>query len=388
MTRPRSELRSTPARWCAAVAVCAAALVACLGSAPTAGAKPYAPGKGKAFHGVSDTGDIADFGTFAQQVGAHPAVMQTFHTWGTFPSMAMMRWDATDTRGVISVGTSKGYAEPEVISPAAIANGEGDNYPLNLNLAIAQWNQPVYIRLMAEMNGHWNAYCAYNQDGSYRGPAHSPAEYRDAWRRFALIVRGGPLATINAKLHKLGMPPIQAEAPEVLPSPKVALMWVPHSSPTPKTYANRWQVYWPGKEYVDWVGTDIFSTAPNWANMTRLYEGYKGKPFVVGEYAPFGEDDASYVKTLFRWSKQHKRSKMNVYYQGFGNDPTFDIANFPAARGVIRARLSGPRYIPFAEGTTGNGPGGVTPTPGYSAPSYAYGPRDQHVEGLEPAPAE
>lgn len=388
MTRPRSDLRSAPARSRVTVAVCAAAVLACLAWTGTAGAKPYAPGKGKAYHGTTDTGDVADFQAFAQQAGAHPAVMQTFHTWGTFPSMAMMRWDATDTRGMISVGTSKGYDDPEVISPAAIANGEGDNYPLNLNLAIAQWDQPVYIRLMAEMNGHWNAYCAYNQDGTYRGPAHAPSEYRDAWRRFALIVRGGPVAAINEQLHKLGMPPIQAEAPEVLPTPKVALMWVPHSSPTPNTYANRWQVYWPGKEYVDWVGTDIFSTAPNWANMTRLYEGYKGKPFVVGEYAPFGEDDASYVKTLFRWSKQHKRSKMLVYYQGFGNDPTFNIANFPAARGVIRGRLAGPRFIRFAEGTTGNGPGGVSPTPGYSTPSYAYGPRDQRVQGLEPPPGE
>ena len=381
MTASPPDSRTITVRSRAATAIALAALFACLAGAAPALAVPYAPGKGKAFHGVNDTGDNLDFQAFSQQVGAHPAVMQTFHTWGTFPSMAMMRWDATDTRGVISVGTSKGYGEPEIISPAAIANGEGDNYPLNLNLAIAQWDQPVYIRLMAEMNGHWNAYSAYNLNGTFRGPAHSPAEYRDAWRRFSLIVRGGPVAPINQQLQKLGMPPIQAEVPETLPEPKVALMWVPHSSPTPNIHANRWQVYWPGKEYVDWVGTDIFSTAPNWANLNRLYEGYKKMPFVVGEYAPLGEDDASYVKTLFRWSKKHKRSKMNVYYQGFGNDPTFNIANFPAARAVLRGRLAGPRYLPFAEGTTGNGPGGIAPTPGYAAPSYAYGPRDQHVGG-------
>jgi hypothetical protein len=379
MTGPGAELttKEAPARACAAA--CALVLLCCLASAAPAAAKPWAPAKGKAFHGVSDTGDVADFHSFVQNVGAHPAVMQTFHFWGTFPSQAMMRWDLTDTRGMISIGTSKGYGEPEIISPQAIANGEGDSYPLNLNSAIAQWDQPVYLRLMAEMNGHWNAYSAYNADGTFRGPAHSPTAYRQAWRRFALIVRGGPVATINAQLIQLGMPPIQATVPEVLPVPKVALMWVPHSSPTPNIHANRWQVYWPGKKYVDWVGTDIFSTAPNWTNLTRLYEGYKHKPFVVGEYAPFGEDDPSYVKTLFRWSRSHKRSKMLVYYQGFENDPTFNIANFPAARGVLRGRLAGPRFVPFATGTTGNGAGGVAPTP-----SYAYGPRDQRVEAVEP----
>src|SRR5215211_2556473 len=262
MRGPGTEFESRLMRGRGA-AVGAAALLACLALTAPAGAVPYAPGPGHAFHGVNDTGDPADFQAFAEQVGAHPAVMQTFHTWGTFPSMAMMRWDAADARGMISVSTAKGYGEPEVISPEAIANGEGDNYPLNLNLAIAQWDQPVYIRLLAEMNGHWNPYCAYNADGSFRGPAHSPAQYREAWRRFALIVRGGPVATINQQLQELGMPPVQVQTPEVLPTPKVALMWVPHSSPTPRIDANRWQVYWPGKHYVDWIGTDIFSTAPN-----------------------------------------------------------------------------------------------------------------------------
>jgi hypothetical protein len=353
--------------------VLALAALACLVLAPGAVAKPYSPGKGKAFHGISDTGDVAGFYDFAQQVGSHPAVMQTFHTWGTFPSQAMLRWDNTETRGMISVGTSKGYAEPEVISPAAIANGEGDNYPLNLNNAIAVWDQPVYIRLMAEMNGHWNAYCAYNQNGTYRGPAHSPAAYRQAWRRFALIVRGGPVAQINDRLRRLDMPPIQANVGEVLPTPKVALMWVPHSSPTPNIRANRWQVYWPGKKYVDWVGTDIFSTAPNWANLNRLYEGYKHKPFVVGEYAPMGEDDSSYVANLFSWSGRHKRSKMLVYYQGFGDDPTFGVSHFPGVRSVLRGRLAGARFQEYATGAAGDGPGGI-PTP-----MYAFGPRDQHV---------
>jgi hypothetical protein len=156
-------------------------------------------------------------------------------------------------------------------------------------------------------------------------------------------------------------------------------MWVPHSSPTPNIYANRASVYWPGEKYVDWVGTDIFSTAPNWNNLNRIYEGYKHKPFVIGEYAPFGEDDASYVKTLFKWSRRHKRSKLLVYYQGFGRDPNFDIAGFPSARSVLRGRLSGPRYVPFAYGAVGNGPGGVTPT-------YAYGPSGSRTAGITPPP--
>jgi hypothetical protein len=366
--------RGRRSAWLAVVAAALACLIAPAAALGTA----YAPAKGKAFHGVSDTGEVGGFTEFATEVGAHPAVMQTFHTWGTFPSLAMQRWDATDTRGMISVSTAKGYEEPEVLSPEAIANGEGDNYPLNLNTAIAQWDQPVYIRLLAEMNGEWNPYCAYNRDGSFRGPAHSPTQYRLAWKRFALIVRGGPVSAINDRLQRLGMPPIQAAVPPTLPVPKVALMWVPHSSPTPNVPGNSWENYWPGRKYVDWVGTDIFSTAPNWKNMRRIYEDFNGKPFLIGEYAPLGEDDASYVKKLFGFSRRHKRAKLLVYYQGFGNDPIFDISRFPAALDILRSRLGGPRFLQFAPEAPGNGPGGVTP-------GYAYGPRATHTAGIETA---
>ena len=107
---------------------------------------------------------------------------------------------------------------------------------------------------------------------------------------------------------------------------------------------------------MDWVGTDIFSTAPNWTNLNRLYEGYKHKPFVIGEYAPMGEDDAPYV----------------------GDDPTFSVSHFPGVRSVLRGRLAGGRFPEYATGAAGDGPGGI-PTP-----MYAFGPRDQRAAGGPP----
>ena len=40
---------------------------------------------------------------------------------------------------------------------------------------IAETGQTVYIRLMAEMNGHWNAYSAYNADGTPAATGTRPA---------------------------------------------------------------------------------------------------------------------------------------------------------------------------------------------------------------------
>ena len=58
--------------------------------------------------------------------------------------------------------------------------------------ALARWGKPVFVRPLAEMNGHWNAYSAYNADGSSRGPDHSTAMFRKAFARIYLIVHGGP----------------------------------------------------------------------------------------------------------------------------------------------------------------------------------------------------
>ena len=61
---------------------------------------------------------------------------------------------------------------------------------------------------MAEMNGHWNAYSAYNADGSARRHGHSARWYRLAWRRFTLILRGGSRDRINRRLVRMGLPRI------------------------------------------------------------------------------------------------------------------------------------------------------------------------------------
>lgn len=69
---------------------------------------------------------------------------------------------------------------------------------------------------MAEMNQTNNAYCAFNANGSSRGASHSTATFRAAWRRSALILRGGSLDTINARLKKLKLPAVKG-AGEDLP---------------------------------------------------------------------------------------------------------------------------------------------------------------------------
>jgi hypothetical protein len=338
--------------------------------APAASARTYAPKNGFAYHGVSDTGSAADFFGFADQVGAHPALMQEFFHWRVpLTTGAFERWAETDTLGVLSLSTTTGEGE-EVITPREIAQGRDDRYVLRLARTIFEAHQTVYVRLMAEMNGYWNAYCAFNSDGSARRGGHSTHWYKQAWRRFALIIRGGSRSAINEKLVRLGMPRILRASsqsdpiyeggadgiplpvPEQLPRPRVAMMWVPQSFGSPNVSANQPGDYWPGGRYVDWVGFDIYSKfAAAFDDDRSFFDRYRHKPVVIGEYGPWDNDySGAFTRSLFDWIEAHDRVKMALYYRDVTTTNPYNLQYYPGAEEVLRNRLDEPRWVEYAPG--------------------------------------
>ena len=156
--------------------------------------------------------------------------------------------------------------------------------------------------------------------------------------------RGGSLATINAKLKKLRLPYVQG-AIEDLPQPRVSLLWVPQTEGTPNIAANSAAAYFPGNEYVDWVGTDFYSRFPAFAKLERFYAQYPGKPFVFGEWAMWGADTPSFVTQFFGWIKTHTRVRMLLYNQGANPNGPFRLNSHPKARKALRKALRNPRFL-------------------------------------------
>jgi hypothetical protein len=347
------------------------AAMAAIAVAPgAAAAKTYAPKNGLAYHGVSDTGEIADFFGFADQVNAHPALLQEFFHWRVpLTTGAFERWAKANTRGVLSLSTTTGEGV-EVITPRQIATGKDDRYVLRLARTIAEAKQTVYVRLMAEMNGYWNAYCAYNADGSPRRGGHSTHWFKQAWRRFALIIRGGSRDEVNEKLVRLGMPRIlRAKSQndpvyeggadgiplpvgEHLPQPRVAMMWVPQSFGSPSVSKNQPGNYWPGGRYVDWVGFDIYSKfAGAFDDDRAFFERYRHKPFVIGEYGPWDNDySGAFTRALFDWIESHDRVKMALYYRDVTTTNPYNVQYYPGAQAVLQSRLNDARWVKFAPG--------------------------------------
>src|SRR5688500_16851184 len=82
----------------------------------------------------------------------------------------------------------------------------------------------AYVRAMHEMNGHWNAYCAYTKSGLAKGPAYSTAAFKKAFARIAVVVRGGPAASVDAQLARLKLPPVSRDLPALS---GVRIVWNP-----------------------------------------------------------------------------------------------------------------------------------------------------------------
>jgi hypothetical protein len=310
----------------------------------TAPATPLLPPLGDVFTGVS-SGSATEFGG---EVGKHPAVYGEFVAWGQSIHFAFN--DAADAHAtlMLHISTTQGFGAHQAITPEGIAQGSGDGYLLSLSQLIAGHGKPVFIRLFPEMNNANNAYSAYNLDGSSRGPSYSQQAFIAAWRRVVTILRGGPVATIDSDLHALGQPPLHDIAADgtVTQSP-ISFVWTPETAGTPAIAGNDPAKYYPGNDYVDWVGTDFYSKFPNFTGLDSFYKEFSGRPFAFGEWAIWGGDNPAFVNQFFTWVEQHPRTQMLVYNQGYITNGPFRLNEDPASTQAIRGALTPPRYLGY-----------------------------------------
>lgn len=343
----------------------AALLLLALACAGPAAAKLLEPRNGKVYFGVSDTGNSAQFGEFSTAVAKHPAIIESFRTWGSDFPESIHRWEVARARPLIHITTADANTGAEILTPEEIAEGDGDGYLIRLNRLFWAKKMRAYVRPLGEPNRCLNVYAAYDCGGQARGGPHSPRWYRLAFRRIYVIVHGGGKAkVINKRLAEAGLSPLHASVGG-LPAAPVAIVWSPLPSGSPITPQNRPRHFYPGSRWVDWVGTDFYASYPEWKSLTGLYNRFAGKPFALTEWGVESGDDPSFVSRLFAWVRNHPRCKMLVYYQDFGTTSSYRIQNFPASLEVLKDELHSPTFPSFAPGAPHLPP----PPPGGVAPS-------------------
>ncbi|MEX2614436.1 MAG: hypothetical protein WD380_12725 [Gaiellaceae bacterium] len=220
-----------------------------------------------------------------------------------------------------------------MVSSLDIATGKGDAFLLELNRTLAAFGDPVYVRPMPEMNGHWNEYSAFNRDGSSRGRRYSTAAFRGAFARIAVLARGGPRGALNAKLRKLGQPGIPGD----LPATNARLVWNPQGFGSPNIAANSAQAYYPGDAYVDVVANDLYDQGfkAAWDANESLWAAHRDKPFGIAEWGLWGIDDPAFVERMAAFVKSHGRIEFLAYFSGRPGS-VWDLASKPRSRAAYR----------------------------------------------------
>ncbi len=341
----------------AVLAMFAAAAVALFLAAGPADGAVLGPNKGKVFTGVSDTGDVRDFLDFAETTGKHPAVLQTFHPWGNGLDLAFKRWQNAEVRPMLHISTADDETREELITPKQIARGLGDQYLLEINSFFSVNDLRAYIRPLGEPNRCLNPYSAVYCSGEKKGGEHKTIWYKRAFRRIAVIVRGGLAANrTDKKLANLDMPPVEygeLPRPKALPAPPVALIWSPLPAGSPRVKGNWPGNYWPGSNFVDWAGSDFYSNYPHWKDLNKFFKAknWNKKPFALTEWGVAGADQVKFPRQIFAWMEKRSRVRMYNYYRGFGTtDNPYNPDLYPDAMKVLRNKLKNPRYVPYAYG--------------------------------------
>jgi hypothetical protein len=285
-------------------------------------------------------GVSGDKARFRSQTGQRSQIDLAFMNWGSGvnnPSWFDNFFAAHGPIPMISFGT-KANGGAEAITPRGIAKGFGDRYLTRISKAANRFGSAAYIRPLAEMNGHWNYYCAYNSNGSYRGSAHSTRNFRRAFRRIYLIMKGGTRTDINARLANIGMPPLRISG-DIPENPLVRVVWNPQGFGSPDLARNSANSYYPGDRYVNVVANDLYDIRfkAEWDANLALFRSHS-KRYAIGEWGLWGIDDPAFVRRMAQFVSTHPRVEAIVYYKS-ERGSIFDLGSKPKSLAAYK------RYI-------------------------------------------
>jgi beta-mannanase len=208
------------------------------------------------------------------------------------------------------------------LTVADIAQGKDDSYIETIAGEVKNFTYPVFIRFGAEMN--------INQ-GQLFSFGENPSTFIDAWRRFVDVFR--EQGASNAVF---------------VWNPNWCDIWNGHPA----------SQYYPGDEYVDYVGIDMYQETPTTdpeIQISNLYQEYSNaKPILICEWGVnwIGEnfsdiDRAAYMTKFFdAIEKRNDIVGISYWYIALGDmDFTFNSTDLPITTQVYFDRISNSRYI-------------------------------------------
>jgi beta-mannanase len=259
--------------------------------------------------------------TFESQIGRKVDIDHHYYSWSNpFPT-ELESWDVADGRTPL---ISWGGTDLDTI-----ASGSQDSLIAQRADDLKALGATVFVRWCWEMNGDWIGCGGAQQNDP--GKTNGPAKYVVAWRH------------IHDVFTERG-------------ATNVVWVWAPNASDAPREPWNHWTQYYPGDDYVHWVGVDGYNwgetaTWSKWSNFAKIfsniYDDYASrKPIMIaetssaeagGNKAQWISDAAASLKTTFPsvaavvWFDVDKETNWRVdsssaalqSFKAVANDPYF-----------------------------------------------------------------
>ena len=191
------------------------------------------------------------------RLGRKLDIIQYFYSWLDQPAAAETEGWVLKRGSIPLVSWSGTKLKP-------IANGRYDRWIRTRARAFKALRKPVFLRPLLEMNGDW-----FEWSGAKNGAnVQATKLFRSAWRRIHRIFREERVTN-------------------------VVWVWCPNWASVPNEKWNHPMNYYPGDEYVDWVGIDAYNFGYDWFSWDQLlrprhlpsiYKAFAGrKPIMLAE---------------------------------------------------------------------------------------------------------
>jgi Glycosyl hydrolase family 26 len=237
-------------------------------------------------------------------------MVETIHHMGSVPMITWEPWvvdfDERLRKNLPPV------AEREYASLAAIAKGDYDFYIVPWAKAAAAYKRPIFLRFAHEMNDLYRY-----PWGPQNGNRHE--DFIAAWRHVHLV------------FQKMG-------------ATNVLWVWSPHIS------MPWFEFYYPGPEYVDWIGTGVlnYGTIASWSRWWSFHQILEKaypkltalqKPIMICEFGTLaqGGDVAEwYRQAFYHINHTYSRAVRAVVFFNQMNDITIS-PNYPLNWSVVQS---------------------------------------------------
>jgi hypothetical protein len=265
--------------------------------------KPSRKYLGVEINGAPDS--ITPAKQFASWVGTKPNLVGQYLAWGT-------SFDSAAASNAWSYGAMDFVVwEPWDTTLSAIASGKSDTYISTFATAVRTLNVPIALSFGHEFNGNWYP---WGTTGT------TPADFVAAWKHVHdLFAAAGATNVIWIW-----------DPNDIFPVQSVSL-----------------KQYYPGDDYVDWVGVTGYWTQGGPNTYDSLYlptleeiRGFTEKPFIIAETSvEAGSNEEQSLRDLFEAVEQHSDIVGFVWYD-FNKGGDWRIENRPTLLNDFQQQLA------------------------------------------------